>query len=140
MFDISEQIEKKVDHNTEETNTAQEQDFYGLLVIDHDSREFINRVEDTPGTGKHSLAYWCRQAGYHFYKVNNGLIKGNEGHFAYDRFKWIAGKANDVNANLDQIVYCRIKATDSKSARLKTKKARQLINESYKLMGYKKIG
>ena len=139
MFN-TDQIEEKIDLISEENNQQQKKDFYGLLVIDHDSKEFINRVEDTPGTGKHSLPYWSRQAGYHFYKVNNKLIKGNEGHFAFDRFKWLADKTNDSKVNLEQIVYCRITATDSKSARVISRKARKMFNDAYKMLGYKRIG
>jgi hypothetical protein len=99
--------------------------FYLLFLVNHNTKEFMLRVENTPGTGPHSIAWFAA----------HGAIRKDEQALPYikERYQWVIANCKE----LEQSVLLTMEAVDSKSARAKIKEQRRSIARSLMAAGYK---
>ena len=106
---------------------TQPKTYYLLFLVNHTNKEFMLRVEDTPGTGLHSIACFAR----------DGVLRTrNPGSLParfLARYSWVVANCKQ----LEQSVIACVQAQDSKSARAQIKKHRQNLVKSLQAMGYK---
>lgn len=106
--------------------------YYMLLVINHTTKEYFIRTEDTPGTGKHSLINFVDHARMRVAKQNYSkcfkILK--------KRFEWLV--ASNKN-QLDQTVMATVTAYSSKEARLKLFDLKSNYIQQMGRIGYTKI-
>ncbi len=115
--------------------TVKVNDYYLLNIVNHSTKEFHLRVEDTPGTGENSITYYSMAATRRLDSVKYGTGSGTTPAWVMKRFQWMY---DNGKADLDQYVVARIEANDIVSARAKARKVRQAIAKSLELMGYTK--
>ena len=102
--------------------------FYLLFLVNHNTKQFMLRLENTPGTGKHSIAWFAahgmdRKAGG--YSTTPDWIK--------ERYEWVIANC----MQLEQSVLLTVGAQDIKTARAKIKEQRRSMARSLTAAGYK---
>ena len=106
--------------------------YYMLLMVNHTTKEYFIRTEDTPGTGKHSLINFVDHARMRVSKQNYSkcwkIFK--------KRFEWLV--ASDKN-QLEQTVMASVTATSSNEARKKMAELKNNYIEQIGKLGYTKI-
>ena len=108
-------------------------DYYLLIVINHTDREFMLRVEDTAGTGRHDLGVWYR----------NGRTRSKPlpvvGPMAWLglRYEWILKRY--PAGVLEQSALAKTRAEDDKMAKAQLKACRQNIAQALQRQGYSRI-
>ncbi len=117
-----------------ETTTVKVSNYYLLNIINHDTKEFHLRIEDTPGTGIHNLRHYSASATRLLDKKANGSIASTP-QWIVDRYKWMY---SNLKSNLEQYVVARIEATSPVEARKQGRKARQNLVKVMESLGYKK--
>ena len=109
--------------------------YYLLNIVNHDKKEFHLRVEDTPGTGKHSIAFYSASATRRLDRRKNGNSHMTTPEWILKRFQWMY---DNLTEDLEQYVLARTEAKDNVEARAFFKKQRQNIAKSLEALGYKK--
>ena len=102
--------------------------FYLLFLVNHNTKEFMFRVENTPGTGKHSIAWF---AAHGMDRIVSGYDKMMP--WIKERYQWVIANCKE----LEQSVLLTVEAVDSKSAREKIKEQRRSMARSLTEAGYK---
>ena len=102
--------------------------FYLLFLVNHNTKEFMLRLENTPGTGKHSIAWF---AAHGMDRIVSGYDKMMP--WIKERYQWVIANCKE----LEQSVLLTVEAVDSKSAREKIKEQRRNIARSLTEAGYK---
>ena len=102
---------------------------YYLLKIENNNKEFHLRVEDTPGTDKHSLSCYAGTAGKRLHDGSNMQT------WIRDRFQWVY---DNRAKGLEQTVLTSIDAVDAKTARKMLKPFRQQVVKNLQQLGYTK--
>tara|TARA_E500000331_G_C16881171_1_gene550559 strand:+ start:192 stop:587 length:396 start_codon:yes stop_codon:yes gene_type:complete len=115
--------------------TTKVKNYYLLNIVNHSKKEFHLRVEDTPGTGKHSMEYYSASATRRLDMEKNGIGSGNTPEWILKRYQWMY---DNLTEDLEQYVLARTEAKDNVEARAFFKKQRQNIAKSLELLGYKK--
>jgi hypothetical protein len=102
--------------------------FYLLFLVNHTNKEFMLRVENTPGTGIHSIQ-WFATAGA------DNLAKGYDKTIPWirERFQWVVANCKW----LEQSVIATQEAEDSHKARQLFKEQRRNICKSLQALGYR---
>ncbi len=109
--------------------------YYLLIIVNHEKKEFMLRVEDTPGTGKHDIKYFTASATRRLDRVNYNQKPDNTPDWVKARYDWMYDNRLEP---LDQNVLARIEANSPVEARAFSRKQRQNIAKSLELLGYKK--
>ena len=109
--------------------------YYLLIIMNHAKKEFMLRVEDTPGTGKHSITYFTASATRRLDRIKYDQKPDNMPDWIKDRYNWIYDNRLE---DLEQSVLVRIEANSPVEARAFSKKQRQNLAKSLELLGYKK--
>ena len=107
---------------------TQPKTYYLLFLVNHTNKEFMLRVEDTPGTGKHSIQWF---AAHGMDRIVSGYDKMMP--WIKERYQWVIANCK----NLEQSVIATVDAVDSKSAREQIKEHRRNIAKSLSGIGYK---
>ena len=102
--------------------------FYLLFLVNHNTKEFMLRVEDTPGTGRHSIAWF---AAHGMDRIVSGYNMSMD--WIKERYEWVIANCKE----LEQSVLLTVEAPDSKTARAKIKEQRRSIARSLTEVGYK---
>lgn len=101
--------------------------YYLLFLVNHKTREFMLRVEDTPGTGRHSIQWF---AAHGMDRLVSGYAMPG---WIQERYQWVVANCKD----LEQSVIATVDAVDSKSAREQIKQHRRNIAKSLSGIGYR---
>jgi len=102
---------------------------YYLLKIENNNKEFHLRVEDTPGTNKHSLSNYAGDAGK---RLHDGSSMPD---WVRKRFQWVY---DNRAKGLEQTVLTSVDATDPRSAKKTLKSFRQQVEKNLQQLGYTK--
>jgi len=109
--------------------------YYLLNIVNHDKKEFHLRVEDTPGTGKHSITYYSASATRRLDMEKNNIGTCNTPDWVMKRYQWMY---DNLLENLEQYVLAKTEAVGPTEARRFFKAQRQNIAKSLEALGYKK--
>ena len=105
-------------------------DYWLLIVINHTDREFMLRVEDTAGTGRHDLGYWYRKGRT---RAKPLPVDGPMGWLAL-REEWIIKRY--PSGVLEQYTLAKTQAEDPRQAKAQLKACRQNIARALRNQGY----